>query len=43
LLQHPEASKESAVAQAAQMAMKMYFKSEMGGSGGIMGFASKFM
>ena len=37
-------SKESAVQQAGEMAMKMYFKSEMGGSsGGLMGMASKFM
>lgn len=39
-------SKESAVQQAGEMALKMYMKSEMGGSsggGGLMSLASKFM
>jgi hypothetical protein len=43
---HPSATKESAVANAAQMALKMYMKSEMGGGGGasgLMGMASKFL
>jgi hypothetical protein len=35
LIQKPEATKQDAVAQAAQMALKLYLKSEMsGGSGG---------
>jgi hypothetical protein len=43
------ASKESAVAQAGQMALKMYMKSEMGGggaggsAGGLLSMASKFL
>lgn len=40
------ASKESAVQEAGQMALKMYMQSEMGGSsggGGLMSLASKFM
>jgi hypothetical protein len=40
-------SKESAVQQAGEMALKMYMKSEMGGGSsggsGLMGLASKFM
>jgi hypothetical protein len=44
---HPSATKESAVSSAAQMALKMYMKSEMGGGGGgasgLMGMASKFL
>jgi hypothetical protein len=40
------ASKESAVQQAAEMALKMYMSSGSGGSGGgastLMGLASKF-
>ncbi|OCK87590.1 uncharacterized protein K441DRAFT_490334, partial [Cenococcum geophilum 1.58] len=46
---HPSATKQDAVSSAAQMALKMYMKSEMGGGGGgggmgsLMGFASKFM
>jgi len=39
-------SKEGAVAQAAQMALKMYLKSQGGGSGGmgsLMGLAGKFL
>jgi hypothetical protein len=35
------ADKESVVNEAAQMALKMYLKSQ-GGSGGVMGLASKF-
>ena len=43
-----EESKQSAVQQAGEMALKMYLKSEMGGGGssggsGLMGLASKFM
>ena len=41
------ASKESVVQQAGETALKMYMKSEMGGSsggsGGLMGMASKFL
>ena len=41
------ASKQDAVASAAQMALKMYMKSEMGGGGssggGLMSLASKFL
>ena len=40
------ASKESAVQQAGEMALKMYMESEMGGSSGgsgLMGMASKFL
>ena len=38
------ASKQDVVAQAGQMAMKMFLKSEMGGSGGgIMSLAGKFL
>ncbi|KAF2754148.1 hypothetical protein EJ05DRAFT_150398 [Pseudovirgaria hyperparasitica] len=45
---HPQATKQDAVAQAAQMALKFYMKSEMGGSGGssgsgLLGLASKFL
>jgi hypothetical protein len=40
------ASKESAIQQAGEMAMKLYFKSQGGGSGGgasqLFGLASKF-
>lgn len=38
-------SKESAVQQAGEMALKMYLKSQggSGGSGGLLSFASKFM
>jgi hypothetical protein len=51
--QDPSASKQDAVSQAAQMALKFYMKSEAGGSGGssggssglggLMNMASKFM
>jgi hypothetical protein len=51
--QDPSASKQDAVAQAAQMALKFYLKSEAGGSGGsggssgglggVLNLASKFM
>lgn len=37
------ASKESAVQQAGEMALKMYMKSQAQSSGGLMGLASKFM
>jgi len=38
------ASKNDVVASAGQMALKMFLKSEMGGSGGgLMSMASKFM
>lgn len=41
------ASKQSAVQQAGEMALKMYMKSQGGGGGagpgGLLGFASKFM
>jgi hypothetical protein len=40
------ASKESAIQQAGEMALKMYMQSQGGGSGGasgLMGFASKFL
>lgn len=37
------ASKESAVQQAGEMALKMYMKSQGQSSGGFMGMASKFM
>lgn len=41
------ASKQDAVSSAAQMALKMFMKSEMGGSsggsGGLMSLASKFL
>jgi len=40
------ASKESAIQQAGEMALKMYMKSQGGGSGGasgLLGLASKFM
>jgi hypothetical protein len=43
---HPDATKESAVQQAAQTALQMYMKSQMGGGGGasgLMGLASKFL
>lgn len=41
---HPNASKQDAVSSAAQTALKMYMKSEMGGSGGgLMSFASKLL
>lgn len=40
-------SKESAIQQAGEMALKMYMKSQMqsggGGVSGLMGMASKFM
>ncbi|KAJ0297251.1 hypothetical protein COL516b_010830 [Colletotrichum fioriniae] len=36
-------SKESAIQQAGEMALKMYFKSQGQQQGGIMGLASKFM
>lgn len=37
------ASKESAVQQAGEMALKMYMKSQAQSSGGLMGLASKFL
>lgn len=37
------ASKESAVQQAGEMALKMYMKSQGQSSGGLMGLASKFL
>jgi hypothetical protein len=37
------ASKESAVQQAGEMALKMYMKSQGGGASGLMGLASKFL
>lgn len=37
------ASKESAVQQAGEMALKMYMKSQAQSSGGLMSLASKFM
>jgi len=37
------ASKESAIQQAGEMALKMYTKSQGGGSSGLMGLASKFL
>lgn len=37
------ASKESAVQQAGEMALKMYMKSQGQSSGGLMSLASKFM
>lgn len=37
------ASKESAVQQAGEMALKMYMKSQAQSSGGLMGLAAKFM
>ncbi|KAK5002283.1 hypothetical protein LTR16_004451 [Cryomyces antarcticus] len=44
---HPSATKQDAVSSAAQMALKMYMKSQMGGGGGgasgLMGMASKFL
>jgi hypothetical protein len=40
---HPEATKESAVSSAAQMALQMYMKSQGGGASGLMGLASKFL
>jgi len=45
---HQQASKQDAVASAAQMALKMYMKSQGGGAGGssgggLMGLMSKFM
>ncbi|OCL02062.1 hypothetical protein AOQ84DRAFT_305445, partial [Glonium stellatum] len=47
---HPSATKQDAISSAAQMALKMYMKSEMGGGGGggggmggLMGLAGKFM
>lgn len=53
MLQHQGANKQDAVGQAAQMALKMYMKSEMGGgkshtgqsggSGGLMSLASRFL
>lgn len=36
-------SKESAVQQAGEMALKMYMKSQGGSSGGLMSLASKFL
>jgi hypothetical protein len=42
----PEASKESAAQQAAQVALKMYFQSQgdkKGGSAGLLQLASKFL
>lgn len=36
-------SKESAVQQAGEIALKMYMKSQGGGSSGLMGLASKFL
>jgi hypothetical protein len=53
-VQHPQATKQDAVAQAAQMALKFYMKSEAGGGsggsggssggiGGLLNIASKFM
>lgn len=42
----PGHSKQDAVGSAAQMAMKMFMKSEMGGGsggGGLMSLASKFL
>lgn len=54
MYQDPGANKQDAVAQAAQMALKFYMKSEMGGGGasgggssgglgGLLNMASKFM
>ena len=46
---HPDATKQDAIAQAGQMAMQMFMKSEMGGGGGgggmgsLLGMAGKFM
>jgi hypothetical protein len=37
------ASKESAVQQAGEMALKMYMQSQGGGASGLMGLASKFL
>jgi len=37
------ASKQSAIQQAAEIALKMYTKSQGGGSSGLMGLASKFL
>lgn len=53
-MQNPDATKQDAVAQAAQMALKFYMKSEAGGGGasggsssgglgGLLNIASKFM
>ena len=39
----PGADKQSAINSAAKMALSMYMKSQGGGSGGLMGLASKFM
>lgn len=38
-----DASKESVVQQAGEMALKMYMKSQGQQSGGLMGLASKFL
>lgn len=54
MLQDPSASKQDAVAQAAQMALKFYMKSDAGGGGasggssggglgGLLNIASKLM
>jgi hypothetical protein len=47
---HPDATKQDAIAQAGQMALQMFMKSEMGGGGGggggmgsLLGLAGKFM
>jgi len=37
------ASKESAIQQAGEMALKMYMQSQGGGASGLMGMASKFL
>jgi hypothetical protein len=47
-MQHPSASKQGAIQSAAEMALKMYMKSEMGGGGasggsGLLSMASKFL
>lgn len=48
-MKHPDATKQDAVSQAAQMALKMYMKSGSGGGGGassgggLMSLASKFL
>jgi hypothetical protein len=39
----PGADKQSAINSAAKMALSMYMKGQGGGSGGLMGLASKFM
>jgi hypothetical protein len=40
---HPSASKQDAISSAAQTALQMYMKSQMGSAGGLMGMASKFL